>query len=247
LAKKKNKKQKRTGILRVKYYSFGRVRKARMIAADKHAGQFRKERISNKRLPFICHTSGTAEYLMAMRMPEDLVIAGHLHDVLEDTDMTEKEIEELFGPHVLFLVKAVTEPKGKPWPERKKFKINALANGTLEVKLLGTSDHCDNLLSILEALYNEGLSTPAEFAKAKVWHNFTKGYESQKWYHQESCKAVFANVPYDMLHPMFGKLMRLVEIIFGEQVIIDPHARIKVRRRQRDWINPYNPETVNKN
>ncbi|MFA5188107.1 MAG: bifunctional (p)ppGpp synthetase/guanosine-3',5'-bis(diphosphate) 3'-pyrophosphohydrolase [Patescibacteria group bacterium] len=174
---------------------------------------------------------------MAVGLPEYLIIAGHLHDTLEDTDLTGKEILKLFGPNVLRLVKAMTEPKYKSWLRRKKYKIRVLRNGDMDLKLLGAADHCDNLLSILEALYREGLSTPEEFAKGKVWANFKQDYKMQKWYHQESCKAIFANVPYDMLHPLFGKYMRIVEKLFGEQVIIDPKIRRKVRRRNKPKKN----------
>lgn len=226
-------------LFKVKYYSFGKIREARLMAADSHAGQFRKEQLSKKRLPYAVHTSGVAEYLMAMGAPEDLVIAGHLHDTLEDTDLTEAEIRENFGQNVLDLVLSVTEPKGQPWQERKEFKIKALRQGNFSTKMLGAADHCDNLLSILEAMYKEGLSTPLEFSRAKVWLNFNQGYAKQKWYHQESCRAIFDNVPNDSLHPLFGKLMRLVEIIFGERIILDRNIRRKVRRRKKDTINPY--------
>jgi hypothetical protein len=86
----------------------------------------------------------------------------------------------------------------------------------------------------LEALYREGLSTAEEFAKAHVWVNFSQDYKMQKWYHQESCQAIFANLPYEMLHPLFGKYMRIVEKLFGEQVIFDKKARAKVRRRKKN-------------
>ncbi len=231
-------------LFRVRQYNFGRIRRARMLAADKHAGQFRKERLSRKKIPYIVHTTGVAEYLMAMRMSEDLVIAGHLHDTLENTDLTESEIYTEFGPDVLRLVEAMTEPKDKSWHERKKYKIKVLREGDSEIKMLGAADHCDNLLSILETLFNEGLTTPKEFAKAKVWKNFKQDYEMQKWYHQESCNAVFDSVPYEMLHPLFGKLMRLVEMIFGEQIITDSKIRRKVRRRKQHWINPYQPKKI---
>jgi len=229
---------------RIRYYNFGRIRRARLLADDAHAGQYRKERLSRNRLSYSVHTTGVAEYLMAMGADENLVIAGHLHNTLEDTNLTEKEILENFGSYVLALVKFVTEPKGKSWQERKEYKINVLKQGSLATKMLGAADHCDNLLSILEAMRKEGLSTPEEFTHSKVWQNFKQAYQQQKWYHQESCKAIFANVPYEDLHPLFGKLMRLVEIIFGEKIISDPKIRRKVQRRKKEWINPYQPRKI---
>lgn len=218
---------------RGKYYRMSRIRQSRLVAAIAHGDQKRKEH----NVPAIVHTEGTAEELGMSGAPEDLIVAGHLHDTIEDTPLTLREIRKKFGPKVASLVKAVTEPMGKSWEVRKRHKIRALRRGSLDVKVLGAADHCDNLWSIEQALHEEGLTRQSDFPQANVWLNFSKGYEEQKWYHQEACKAIFVNVPYDELHPLFGKLMRLVERIFGEKIIFDPKIRRKVRRRNRDKQN----------
>ncbi|MFA5188106.1 MAG: hypothetical protein WC460_01945 [Patescibacteria group bacterium] len=48
---------------KVHYYNFANIRRARMVTADKHAGQFRKERLSANPLPVLIHTQGTVELL----------------------------------------------------------------------------------------------------------------------------------------------------------------------------------------
>ena len=69
-----------------------------------HAGQFRK---SGE--PFICHPLSVAIILAKMRMDVHGILAAILHDVIEDTDVTKAEIEELFGTDVAELVDGVTK------------------------------------------------------------------------------------------------------------------------------------------
>ena len=73
-------------------------------ATDKHKGQKRK---SGK--PYITHPLSVAYSLMEWDMDIDSVLAGVLHDTVEDTDATLEEIENLFGRDVAFLVDGVTK------------------------------------------------------------------------------------------------------------------------------------------
>ena len=62
-------------------------------ATDKHAGQKRK---SGE--PYISHPLAVAHTLIEWGMDIDSVLAGILHDSVEDTDATLEEIESLFSP-----------------------------------------------------------------------------------------------------------------------------------------------------
>lgn len=73
-------------------------------ATDKHRGQKRK---SGK--PYITHPLSVAANLIEWDMDIDSVLAGVLHDTVEDTDATLEEIENLFGHDVAFLVDGVTK------------------------------------------------------------------------------------------------------------------------------------------
>lgn len=59
--------------------------------------------------PYFIHVFETAKALAKIGMDVDTIIAGLLHDTLEDTKTSEKEIKENFGEEVLFLVKGVTK------------------------------------------------------------------------------------------------------------------------------------------
>ncbi len=74
------------------------------FAYQKHLGQFRK---SGE--PYIQHPLEVAMILTTVYADKETIIAGLLHDVLEDCDCTKDEIEEKFGPVVMQLTYGVTK------------------------------------------------------------------------------------------------------------------------------------------
>lgn len=74
------------------------------FATKAHAGQKRK---SGE--PYIVHPLSVADTLVDWGMDIDTVLAGVLHDTVEDTDATLETIENLFGRDVAFLVDGVTK------------------------------------------------------------------------------------------------------------------------------------------
>ncbi len=74
------------------------------IATKAHTGQKRK---SGE--PYIIHPLAVAAILIEWEMDIDSVIAGVLHDTVEDTSLTLARIESLFGADVAFLVDGVTK------------------------------------------------------------------------------------------------------------------------------------------
>jgi len=74
------------------------------FAAKAHAGQ---KRMSGE--PFVSHPLAVAHMLVEWGMDIDSVLAGVLHDTVEDTDANLEEIESLFGHDVAFLVDGVTK------------------------------------------------------------------------------------------------------------------------------------------
>lgn len=74
------------------------------IATEAHAGQKRKSGDD-----YIVHPLEIANTLIEWGMDMDTVIAGVLHDTIEDTDVTLEKIESLFGRDIAFLVDGVTK------------------------------------------------------------------------------------------------------------------------------------------
>lgn len=95
-------------ILRVRKYhpsdDISLIEKAYNVANDAHKGQVRK---SGE--PYIIHPLCVAIILADLELDKETIVAGLLHDVVEDTIMTDEEIREEFGPDVALLVDGVTK------------------------------------------------------------------------------------------------------------------------------------------
>jgi len=81
-----------------------RIAKAARFACKAHEGQKRR---SGE--PYIIHPYAVAEILISMNMDVDTVIAGLLHDTMEDTDTTYETLAEEFGTTVADLVEGETK------------------------------------------------------------------------------------------------------------------------------------------
>ncbi|MFN2431853.1 MAG: bifunctional (p)ppGpp synthetase/guanosine-3',5'-bis(diphosphate) 3'-pyrophosphohydrolase [Gemmatimonadota bacterium] len=69
-----------------------------------HQGQ---KRLSGE--PFVTHCAEVARILAELHLDNTTVVAGLVHDVLEDTSATEAELREAFGPDVVEIVDGVTK------------------------------------------------------------------------------------------------------------------------------------------
>ncbi len=95
-------------ILRVRKYhpstDISLIRKAYSVASEAHQGQVRK---SGE--PYIIHPLYVSIILADLELDKETIAAGLLHDVVEDTIMTDEEIAEQFGEDVALLVDGVTK------------------------------------------------------------------------------------------------------------------------------------------
>ena len=80
------------------------IKKAFDFAQKAHEGQLRK---SGE--PYFNHVFATAKNLAELGMRSKTIAAGILHDVIEDTKVTEEELDKEFGKEILSLVNGVTK------------------------------------------------------------------------------------------------------------------------------------------
>jgi GTP pyrophosphokinase/guanosine-3',5'-bis(diphosphate) 3'-pyrophosphohydrolase len=125
------------------------VAKAIEYAKEKHQGQFRKTGE-----PYIVHPLWVARKLAEMKMDIPTVVAGVLHDVVEDTDATVEEIEKLFGKEVALLVDGLTKLdkhrfRSKDEANAENFRKLLLATAKdIRILIIKLVDRLDNLRSL---------------------------------------------------------------------------------------------------
>lgn len=125
-----------------------RLRKAFEFARQAHAVQRRR---SGE--PYILHPVAVARITaIELRLDVNIVIAAFLHDVVEDTDYTLRDIREHFGDDVASLVKAVTKPNKKSYEMSKQldnFKqmLNAM-RGDVRGILVKLADRLHNMRTL---------------------------------------------------------------------------------------------------
>ena len=142
------------------------------FAAHAHAGQYRKQ----TRLPYIIHPLSVARILIEAGQDSSVVVAGVLHDVLEDTSATHAELEQRFGPEVAALVAEVSEEdKSADWKVRKQATVDCLATASPEAIWVELADKLDNIRSIAADQSRDG---------DKVWERFNSPKDMQRWYYE---------------------------------------------------------------
>ena len=139
--------------------------------------------------PFILHPMEVAQILSTMTDDEQVITAGILHDIVEDTDGTLEEIEKRFGQRVAFLVSSETEEeypgedREDSWKRRKESSLETLKTSSdIGVKMLWLADKLANIRSLAGEYSAKGE------AIWQILHQHDP--QMQKWYYQSVAEAV---------------------------------------------------------
>ncbi len=118
------------------------------FAARKHADHRRK---GVREEPYINHLAEVAGLLADATDGHDLdlVLAGLLHDTIEDTETTYDELVTEFGAVVADLVAEVTDDKKLKKAERKRRQVETAPNKSDRAKMIKIADKTSNLRSIV--------------------------------------------------------------------------------------------------
>lgn len=173
------------------------------FATIAHNGQIRK----TSGIPKIVHPYGVALLLSSYNYSEDLIIAGLLHDVVEDCkEYSIYDIEKRFGNLVMQYVSDVTEPdKSLDWKTRKLNHIKHLKDAIYESKVLCAADKIHNLVSLEKELEVQG---------EDVWKKFNAGKSEVCWYYSSMCDSILHGYE-DKNIPIFIELKLVVNRVIA--------------------------------
>lgn len=121
--------------------------KALAFAARAHQGQFRK----GTEIPYISHPYAVGLILQGAGCRREVVAAGILHDLLEDTPVTMEQLRKEFGPEIAALVEGCSEPGHDelPWETRKEHTIAYLKSAPVEIRMVACADKLHNVRSMM--------------------------------------------------------------------------------------------------
>lgn len=175
-----------------------RLYKAIHTAISSHENQLRK--LDNDL--YVAHPLEVGLTLAKNNFSDDVIIAGLLHDTIEDTDMTLDQIKNEFGPIVALYVNFCTESnKNETWKKRKLDYLSKLSEAPIDVLFIVCVDKLTNIKSIYRHSQDLG---------DLIWEKFNAGYEEQKWYYN-SILTILSPISD---HPLYTELERLVETVF---------------------------------
>ncbi len=159
-----------------------RLDEAIRLSAQLHRNQVRKD---NQKTPYITHLFSVALIIAEVTDNEDIIIAGLMHDSLEDVPgYTYSKLTEDCGEDVAKIVQSVTEPldpnkeetEQLPWLERKEKYLESLKSGGREGAIVSGADKIHNTESLLRGLERE----KDEFLK-----RFSSSLRNKLWFHEQ--------------------------------------------------------------
>jgi (p)ppGpp synthase/HD superfamily hydrolase len=145
-----------------------RLKHALDLAALWHEPQKRK--YPGVAIPYVSHCAGVGAILSRHGFDEDVVIAGVLHDSMEDAGVTRAQLEQHFGERVAALVVHVSEEdKSLPWEERKQRYLEHFRVKPWDAQAITLADKIDNFESIVVCARHHG----------DPWGQFKRGRTQQ--------------------------------------------------------------------
>ena len=168
------------------------------FATRAHTGQKRK---TDNHVDMIFHPFTVGMILQRANASTNCVIAGILHDVVEDTKYTLEDIKEEFGIEIAEIVEGVSENKSLPWKQRKIEAIEKVKTANLDVKLVEAADKINNLETMYSLYQDMG---------EKIWESFNKPKEEQKWYYTQMYNAVIYNTEENELFKRYEKILKKI-------------------------------------
>jgi (p)ppGpp synthase/HD superfamily hydrolase len=178
------------------------INKALELSAKAHLAQIRK----GTDIPYITHPYAVGMILLKAGCSEEIVIAGILHDTVEDTCVTLDDIKKELGEEVARIVAGCSEPdKDLSWEDRKQHTIDELKSAPLEIQFVACADKLHNISTMIDEHERIG---------DELWKRFKRGKDQQGWYYR-GLLASLSNGPIGY-EPIYREFKLAVESLFGE-------------------------------
>jgi (p)ppGpp synthase/HD superfamily hydrolase len=146
------------------------------FAADAHFGQVRK----GTAIPYIIHPLTVSALVVEFGGDEDQAIAGLLHDVVEDCEVSPLTLSDRFGARVAAIVEGCTDGVPDqlgvkaPWRERKERYLAHLEQEPQDTLLVSACDKLHNARCIV---------SDTRLIGQEVFDRFTASREQVIWYY----------------------------------------------------------------
>lgn len=186
----------------------GTLERAMQFAMDAHKGSARKG--TNK--PYILHPIEALQVLSSMNADTNLMVAGLLHDTLEDTDVTLLDIYDQFGVDVAALVNAHTEDKRQIWYMRKLRTIDEVPKANIRQKMLVIADKLANLRSMYADYKMQG---------EELWERFNAPKHLQAWYYSKVNDGLWELQNYPETADVYWEMTGLYKDLFVKYYVDD--------------------------
>lgn len=164
-----------------------KLQKAINTASRLHVGQVRK---GDNDLPYVSHPFSVAWILRGYTKDENTIIAGLLHDVLEDVPgYRYEDLEKDFGAIVASIVKELSEDKDPnvqsddkaTWEYRKKKYLQGVKRHSEKALMVCAADKIHNLQTMTEAYKEQGKA---------LWDKFNAPSDKKLWFYEEVLKVL---------------------------------------------------------
>ena len=180
--------------------------RAAVFAVKAHGNTERR----GKNLPYVIHVFEAAEIAATITTDQELLAAALLHDVIEDTEYTEADIEKEFGPRVAALVASESDvviegvSEEDSWHARKQAAIDRIAASSHDAKIVAMGDKLSNM----RAIYRDYRSIGDE-----LWNRFHVTDKAEHAWHYRGLRDSLSELSDTEAYQEFASL---VEQIFGE-------------------------------
>lgn len=166
-----------------------------------------KQKRKNKDVAYITHPLTVGLILAKANASENVIIAGILHDTIEDSTpekkVTREMIKDMFGENVAALVASVSENTERPWEERKADMLARIAGYSHDSLLVKSADLISNGTELMDDY--------REFGE-EIFKNFERPKDIRNDHYIHTVEAVVARWPESPLAEDLRKV--------GEEMVI---------------------------